>query len=312
MIDRRTFIGGTDVAAILGMNPWRSAMDVWLEKTGRVEARRPETPAMAWGKRLEPVVAQAFSEATGLAAVETAPVTLEGRPFLGGSPDRLLVGPNGKTVGVLEIKTARDGSAWGPDWSGAGGVPPHYAIQAAWYAGLLGIETVYVAALIAGSDLRCYRWRLDRDEWDRWADAAEAWWQRHVVGDEPPETPPGEAARAWTAARASSPLRPATDEEDAMLERLAEATVKLRQAEAELEEARSRIEAAIGEGEGVEGRRYVATWRRNRPSSVVDWKSAALEAGVTPDVAERFTTSKPGARVFRLLPKRPQRGESNE
>lgn len=60
MPDRRSFLGGSDVAAILGLSEWRSPVDVWMEKTGRVDPQAAISPEkaqiLARGKKLEPYV----------------------------------------------------------------------------------------------------------------------------------------------------------------------------------------------------------------------------------------------------------------
>ena len=60
---RRSGVGGSDVSAILGMNPWRGPFDVWLEKTGAVD-QFGENPAMMRGRLFEPAIANWYSEVT--------------------------------------------------------------------------------------------------------------------------------------------------------------------------------------------------------------------------------------------------------
>ena len=63
---RRNGIGGSDAAAIMGLSPWRTAMDVWLEKTGEFTRDDEENEQMYWGTVLEAVVAEEFTRRTGL------------------------------------------------------------------------------------------------------------------------------------------------------------------------------------------------------------------------------------------------------
>lgn len=65
--DRRTYIGGSDAAAILGVSPWQTRYQLWAKKTGLItEAPDPEKEKIfARGKRLEPVVLQMFEDETG-------------------------------------------------------------------------------------------------------------------------------------------------------------------------------------------------------------------------------------------------------
>ena len=58
--ERRTGIGGSDAAAVMGLNPWKSPLDVYLDKTGQL-MESPDNPALYWGRVLEEVVAREYS-----------------------------------------------------------------------------------------------------------------------------------------------------------------------------------------------------------------------------------------------------------
>jgi len=84
-----------------------------------------------------------------------------------------------------------------------------------------------------------------------------------------------------------------------------EAKAEAEAADAALKEMAIAIKEAIGEGEGVKGHGWLATWKQNKPSTKVDWESIAdVLRGVAPETYEqaikRFTAEKPGARVFRV------------
>ena len=55
-------IGGSEAAAACGVDPYRSRVWLWGEKTGRPGFERPETEAMRWGKRLEDDIDDALRE----------------------------------------------------------------------------------------------------------------------------------------------------------------------------------------------------------------------------------------------------------
>ena len=62
--ERRQGIGGSDAAAAVGLSPWKTRLELWLEKTGQTPDRE-ETPEMRRGTLLEPVVKQLYADATG-------------------------------------------------------------------------------------------------------------------------------------------------------------------------------------------------------------------------------------------------------
>lgn len=61
---RKTGIGGSDAAAIVGMNPYVTPFALWADKTGRMPAKE-DNEAMRQGRDLEQYVADRFTEQTG-------------------------------------------------------------------------------------------------------------------------------------------------------------------------------------------------------------------------------------------------------
>ncbi len=59
-------IGGSDVSIIAGINPFRSAHQLWLEKTGQAEPEETESEYAHFGTLLEPVVRKEFTRRTGI------------------------------------------------------------------------------------------------------------------------------------------------------------------------------------------------------------------------------------------------------
>jgi len=72
--ERKNYLGGTDLAAVCGLSPYRTALDVYLDKTSD-DITEETSPAMRWGNLLEDVVAKAYSEDTGY-DVEIEPNTI--------------------------------------------------------------------------------------------------------------------------------------------------------------------------------------------------------------------------------------------
>lgn len=82
LAQRRTGIGGSDVAAILGLSPWRTPYQVWEDKTGRSDDQE-ETPALYWGRLLEDPIRQAYADRTGLTVTKPDRMfTSEAHPFM--------------------------------------------------------------------------------------------------------------------------------------------------------------------------------------------------------------------------------------
>lgn len=152
---RKKGIGGSDIAAIAGMSPWRSPMAVYLEKVGDIPDQE-ENEAMYWGKTLESVVADEFSRRTGLKiARKNAILQHPEHPWMLANIDRRIIGQKAG----LECKTT---SAYGKDKWEDGKVPDMYMLQCQWYMAVTGYESWWIAVLIGGNTFK-YK-EIARDE----------------------------------------------------------------------------------------------------------------------------------------------------
>ena len=294
-VDRSTGIGGTDVSAILGLNPWRSPVDVWLEKTGRGEPT-PDNEAMYWGRVLEDTVASEYARRTGR-RVRRVNRTLRHResPLLMAHIDRKVE----SEPAVLECKTAGERAAdrWGP--AGTDEVPEYYLLQVLHYLEVTGYKWAAVAVLIGGRDYRTYEVPGDRELQRRAVDECLQWWARHVDQDVPPEPrDPAEAAKLWPRHRPEAAVT-ADDEVQAAVAELHQLHGSRKEVEQRERQLKARIQAAMGDAERLVGQdgRTLATWKASRPTQSVDVK--ALQAA-EPEVAERYTIERPGSRRFVL------------
>lgn len=149
---RRRYITATESAAILRCSPWSTPLAVWAAKRG-IQAVT-DSPAMAWGRRLESVVADAAAEELGL-AIQTPPRLIASvrYPWLAASLDRWLTDPTSPPEPV-EIKTSGETDGWGP--TGSTQIPPHYYVQVQHQMIVVGAVQAHVVALLRGNDLRHY------------------------------------------------------------------------------------------------------------------------------------------------------------
>lgn len=282
------------MAAIVGVSKWATPTSVWLAKTGRAPAVHV-TPKMRWGLRLERVVAEAFAEETGVGILPARPVRHQELRHLGGSPDYLTTDD-----GILECKTSGSTDGWGSPYTDD--VPEAYRIQTLWYMGLTGRHRGHLAALIAGSDFRVYRVRWDEAEYQDLVEVADRFWREHVIADVPPND--SDWARAQAYAHAEPALAPpldATPEDEQTVLELLDAKAALREAETRVEELEAALKSRMGDSSVLRlpGGGEVS-WRRNRPTAVVDWQAIAVELGATDEHIARHTAERPGARVFRI------------
>lgn len=130
----------SDSAAVCGRSAWRTALEVWLDKTGQLPDL-PPSPQMEWGLRLEPAIAEAYSERTGLDLSSPSLCRHPQYPWMLASIDRLVSGP----PKVVELKTASPFAAgeWGDP--GTDEIPESYLIQVQHQLAVCGLQVADVA-----------------------------------------------------------------------------------------------------------------------------------------------------------------------
>lgn len=290
-------IGGTDVAAIVGVNPYRTAIDVYCDKLGLSEPRE-ETRAMRLGKRLEPVLIAEYSLETGLEALPWQALLRHPTvPWMLGTPDaRLVTLPRG-----LELKTAggRQAHRWGEP--GSDDVPDEYLCQVAWYMAVADMPEWDVAVLIGGQDFRVYHVERDAELEAALIERATDFWHRHIVAQVPPPLDGSPSSRRYIEARFRrnvAPLLQATIDQQDILDELVQARCRRLEAEAVEAELETRVKALIGEAEGIQWPLGRVTWRASKDSTRTDWAAVAAALNPPGDLVAEHTTTRPGSRRF--------------
>lgn len=181
---RAAGIGGSDIAAVVGLSPWKSPFTLWHEKKGNLPAGSIDPELAYWGHALEEVVAQRFAEEHPDLSLSHGGSHVGARPWMLANPDCMLYNAVTGGLGVLEVKTARFPDGWGK--TGSDDIPIHYRCQVQWYLAVLDLPVAWVAVLIGGSDYREYE--IERDHGDEMAlrEAASAFWRSVQTDDEPP------------------------------------------------------------------------------------------------------------------------------
>lgn len=135
---RKAGIGGSDAAAVCGLNPYSSPMKVFIDKMTD-EITGEDNEAMRQGRDLEDYVAQRFTEATGMKVRRSNYMYRSiAHPFMFADVDRLIVGCDAD----LECKTA---SAYNADKWADDNIPIHYYIQCQYYMAVTGKKAWYIA-----------------------------------------------------------------------------------------------------------------------------------------------------------------------
>lgn len=278
---RQKGLGGSDMAAICGLNPYTSPLEIWFQKTGRPVPRRDNPvldEAAIYGHLLEPVVATRFLAITGLYAAD-GPGTL-GRPDKPWIANLDRVTHEDGRPGIVEIKTRSSYAL--KDWLDE--VPIAVQIQIQWYLAVTGWQFAYSACSIGGQ--RTVIHRLERDEQmiTDLEKIADEFWEQVQTGTQPAID--GSAATGDLLDRLhANPLEDVVVadalEVEGWLKQRAHAKEQMAAADLAVTDAENHLKAIAGNATDVHIRGELAySWRRRKGQ--VSWKAAALEAD--PDI----------------------------
>lgn len=267
LAQRRTGIGGSDVAPILGMSKWTTPLQVYEDKIG-ISQEQEDNPAMKWGRIHEPSIRQEYAETTGRTVyVPDGIIAHPKYPFMLASLDGITDDDR-----VFEAKTARSADGWGEP--GSADVPEAYALQVQHYLAVTGKQIADVAVLIGGSDFRIYTLEADKDLQEMLYEAESQFWSRVLARNPPEATTLSDSVRAFGRSESQGLVQASSQAVGAWAE-----LKRVREMLAELEAAEEACKAIITKEIGnlgdtlVEGGAVLATWKLAKGRSSFDTKA---------------------------------------
>lgn len=258
---RRQYIGGSDAAAVIGLNPYKSGYALWAEKTGRIPEFGGNITTRV-GAYLEDLVAHMFEEETGKKVRRLNRTLINDEyPFACANVDRVVIGEGA----VLEIKTTNSPPALKKFRHGE--YPETWYCQMTHYLAVGKYEKAYLAVLVGCRELLIFELERDEQEISALMDAEREFWQ-HVTDDTPPDA---DGSKSTSEALRSE--HPEDDGESVELNayvtdlaRYMELKRQIGTLSGEADEIKNRICAFMGSaGEGYAGRysvRYATQERR--------------------------------------------------
>jgi len=310
---RRSGIGASEIAAVCGISPWSSALDVWMRKA--TATRDPligggiDTMATRIGNALEEPLRLMYEMQTGL-SVSKPDITFRHplHPFILATPDGLLDFVPDMPAKGLEIKNvgARMVRAW-EEAETESGVPDYVEMQCRQNMAVLGYETWDVAALLGGSDFRIFTVQRDLELENVMIDAARNFWEEYVIGDTPPPESDPERQRALLAAlfpkNADKEYKVPPDPElfnDLCLQ-LQRIGGKIKVLSGEKTDTENALIAMVGDDYGIEGKAGKFCWGLQNGSASYKDIAVELAGGKIPDELIEKHRSAP-KRVARFYP----------
>lgn len=155
-------LGGSEIAAVLGLSKWESRYSLWLRKKGIIGPQKVNAQ-MTVGTYVEPsILAWWEDQHPGAKAIPSGTFRSVERPWMLANPDNIYELEDGTRV-LVECKFIIWDYEWG--FEGTDEIPPYYLTQVRWYMDVFGIDVCYVAALVGGcGEFREYVVRQDADD----------------------------------------------------------------------------------------------------------------------------------------------------
>lgn len=190
----------TDIAALFGLSPYATAIDVWHNKRDGVTPEIPDNERMKWGRRLEAIIAHGIAEDQGWFAQAFDEYGRLPEHRIGASFD-FLAGPPVVPADrrfILEIKTV-DALAYRNGWTVEDDLivaPDHIELQLQHQLLVSGLRMGYIGALIGGNRVELLRREADDSVHAAILQRAAAFWASVEAG-RPPSVVTADDARAY-------------------------------------------------------------------------------------------------------------------
>ena len=310
---RQSGIGGSDISAIMGFNPYKTAYDLYHDKINDV-VEDAQSDAAYWGTILEDVVAKEYALRNDCKVQKVNYMIRHPKfDFALANIDRAVINPSisgnvrikdGKltTDKLLEVKTASEymKNVWGDEASDQ--VPDNYNLQCQWYMGITGVDECDLALLLGGNKYRQYNIKFDAELFEIMIDEAQNFWVNHVLARvEPTPATLANAKQKYATSTPDSVLNIAFDDDAviAVVDRYIDLKEQEKELKGKLEQAQTDVINLIEDNEAltIDGE-LVMTYKAQKGRETFDKKSC-LKA--YPELAEKFAEFTKTGEVSRTL-----------
>jgi putative phage-type endonuclease len=289
---RKKGIGGSDSAAIVGLDRYRSAFDVYAEKIG-LKPEQPDNEAMRQGRDLEQYVAERFMEATGKKVRRrNAVLQHPEHHWMLANIDRWVVGENAgfeaKTTSVLNRTKFAQGE-----------FPPNYYVQCVHYMAVTGAERWYLAVLVLNKSFHVFTIERDEAEIAALVQAEKHFWEEHVLKQIPP-TPDG----SETTSEIIKQLFPEAREREEValfgleekIEQYLSLDAKIKELERERDALKQELQLAMADAEIGRAQGYIVEWK-NQPRQTLDTQRLKKEQA---EIYAKYLKPAQTVRMFKI------------
>lgn len=262
--ERRKSIGGSDAAAIVGLNHYVTPYMLWADKTGKLPDK-PDNEAMRQGRDLEQYVASRFMGETGKRVRRrTDFFRSKSFPFAHANIDRAVVGERAglecKTTNVMNLKKFKSGE-----------FPENYYVQCVHYLAVTGWDRWYLACVILGQGFKWFTIERDQAEIDALMKAESNFWNTYVVPNIPPPVDglPPTSETLETIFQNSDPAKEPADLQTChdLIRQYCSTKELLKSYQQELNQYKQELQSELGERESGICSNYTVSWKPQTRSS---------------------------------------------
>ena len=285
--ERKSYIGGSDIAVVMGMSRWKTPLALWLEKTGEVEPEDlSKKEAVHFGIKLEALVAEEFAERNNK-KVQRQPKMYVHKdyPYMVAHIDRLILNEDS----LLECKTT---NAYSEEWNDDG-IPQEYFLQVQWYMGLTGRKLAYIACLKGGNEYIQREVQFDKEIFDILVKRAKQFWEC-VTKLEPPAITANDGETLQKRYPKYSEDIQEMQEMEALIALRQQAsgekqklTKSIKEVQKEIDEYDCQIKDKIATNLGITTDKYTVTWKDKQFTSMDTEKM--IKDGINPEDYRKIT-----------------------
>lgn len=298
--NRHLYIGGSDIASIMGLSRWKTPLRLWCEKTQKLPAPDlSNVEAVEMGTELEQFVADMFTKRTGKTARRSPKVYQhKDYPYMVAHIDRLITG----TDELLECKTCSifKKEEWEND-----DIPQEYILQVMWYLGITGRKIGHIAVLIGGQCFKYKQIEFDKELFDQMVECAKEFWQ-HVQSDTPVSliAEDDETLKELYGSHTDVMIElmptdaaslQAIENFETAVAHLQELKMHKSNLDDEIKEEETKIKNIMKDNLGIKTPKYVVTWKAQNKTSL-DTKTLKAEK---PEIYEQYSKTS-SYRVMRI------------
>ncbi|MFZ9077496.1 MAG: YqaJ viral recombinase family protein [Alphaproteobacteria bacterium] len=283
--ERKLGIGGSEIAAVMGLSKWRGAYDVYLDKISDLAEESPSL-AMELGNFLEPLVVKKYEQMTGSKVHPCESIVSSKYEFARCNLDGFVVTQEGDK-GILEVKTAGDSRAWGEP--GTDEIPEDYFLQCQWNMFVSGTTWCDVPVLFfdRGRHIELYHITYSKQIEELMIDAASKLWQC-VESRTPPDPQNADEAERMYGSHQPGKTLEADSELIELVNRIKAVREEIKKLQEVSKVMEGKIKCEMAEAESLtDGGKAIVTWRTANSSRV----SISLLKLNHPKIAEEVTTN---------------------